>query len=226
MNDTPTPLNPKFITFDMLGTLTKLEWAESTRRLVADDFATPEEVEGFVDDFDLYRNGVVTGAYRPYPQIIRAGWQLACNKGNIQYRQSDVDTLMDELTTWGPQPDAVEPLQRLAAKFPLAIYTNHCDSLVMHNVEKLGVDFYRVFTAEQGQAYKPNYAAFHYMFDRLNVQPNEVFHVSSHLWFDWLPAKQLGVENQAYIDRGWDPDIQGVGAWIATLSDVADRLGA
>lgn len=226
MNDTQTPLQPKFITFDMLGTLTKLEWGESTTRLVSDVLSSPEEIQQFVDDFDLYRNGVVIGAYRPYPQIIRDSWQITCNKWGIQFRQSDVDALLDDLTTWGPQPDAVETLQRLAAKFPLAVYTNHCDSLVMHNVEKLGVDFARVFTAEQGQAYKPNYAAFHYMFDHLNVTPNEVFHVSSHLWYDWLPAKQLGVENQAYIDRGWDPDIQGVGAWIAKLPDVADRLGA
>lgn len=225
MNGTPTPLQPKFITFDMLGTLIKLEWGATARELVAGDLA-PEDVPGFVEDFSVFRNTEVIGEYRPYPQIIRDSWQRSCNKWKIQFRQSDVDALMDALGTWGPHSDVVEPLQRLAAKYPLAIYTNHCDALVMRNVERLGVDFHRVFTAEQGQAYKPHPAAFAYLLDQLGADPLDLLHVSAHLWFDWLPGQELGIKHQAYIDRGFDPYITGVDAWVTTLAGVADRLGA
>ncbi len=225
MNDTLSPLQPKYITFDMLGTLTKLEWGPMARKLVS-HLLSPEEAEQFRADFSILRNEEILGEYKPYPRIIRDSWQRTCNKWKIQFRQSDVDTLMDALGTWGPHPDVVEPLQRLAEKYPLAIYTNHCDALVMRNVEKLGVDFHRVFTAEQGQAYKPRYAAFAYLLDQLDAEPLDLLHVSAHLWYDWLPGQQLGIKNQAYIDRGFDPDIVGVNAWVTTLGGVADRVGA
>lgn len=225
MNDALSPLQPKFITFDMLGTLTKLEWQPTARLLVANDLSE-EDGKRFGSDFSVYRDAEILGAYKPYPQVVRDSWQRTCNKWKIQFRQSDVDTLLDALGTWGPHPDVVEPLQRLAAKYPLAIYTNHADSLVMRNVEKLGVDFHRVFTAEQGQVYKPQYAAFSYLLDQLDAQPLDLLHVSAHLWFDWLPGQQLGINNQAYIDRGFDPDIVGVNAWVTTLEGVADRVGA
>jgi len=225
MSDTLPPLHPKFISFDMLGTLTKLEWRETARGLVR-DIVGDEAAVRFAHDFSLFRDTEILGAYKGYPLVIRDSWQRTCNKWRIQFRQSDVDTLLDALGTWGPHPDVVEPLQRLAAKYPLVIYTNHCDALVMRNVEKLGVDFHRVFTAEQGGAYKPNYGAFHYMLDQLDAQPIDLLHVSAHLWFDWLPGQQLGIKNQAYIDRGFDPDIVGVNAWVTTLAGVADRVGA
>src|SRR5699024_272679 len=97
--------------------------------------------------------------------------------------------------------------QRLAAKYPLVIYTNHTDSLVMKNVEKLGVDFHRVFTSEQGQAYKPHLRAFQYMLDQLDAKPTDLLHVASHLWHDFFPAQQIGIRDMAYIDRGFDPFI-------------------
>ncbi|QZY50741.1 haloacid dehalogenase type II [Leucobacter tenebrionis] len=225
MSESPAPLSPKFISFDMLGTLIKLEWRETAAELVR-DVVGEEAAPRFARDFSIFRDAEVIGAYKVYTRVIRDSWQRTCNKWRIQFKQSDVDALIDALGTWGPHPDVVEPLQRLAAEYPLVIYTNHCDALVMRNVEKLGVDFHRVFTAEQGRAYKPNYAAFHYMFDQLDAQPMDLLHVSAHLWFDWLPGQQLGMKNQAYIDRGFDPDIRGVNAWIDTLAGVADRVGA
>lgn len=225
MNDTLSAWNPRFITFDMLGTLTKLEWRETAQELVRDVIGE-EAAREFARHFSLFRDAEVIGEYKIYTRVIRDSWQRTCNKWRIQFKQSDVDTLLDALGTWGPHPDVVEPLQRLAAKYPLVIYTNHCDALVMRNVEKLGVDFHRVFTAEQGQAYKPNYAAFHYLLDQLDAQPQDLLHVSAHLWFDWLPGQQLGITRQAYIDRGFDPHISAVDAYVDTLAGVADRVGA
>ncbi len=54
-NEMLTPLQPKFITFDMLGTLTKLEWQPTARRLVAEDLST-EDAKMFGADFSVFRD--------------------------------------------------------------------------------------------------------------------------------------------------------------------------
>lgn len=222
MNET---LSPKFITFDMMGTLIKLEWTAEATALVADRLS-PDDAEKFVVTFRNHRENEIIGTYRDYPVIIRDAWQYSCNDWRIEFRQSDVDRLMDALVSWGPHDDVVEPLKRLAAKYPLVVLTNHCDALVRRNSDRLGVELHRVFTAEQAQAYKPHKAAFKYLFDQLNAGPADILHVSAHLWHDWIPAAQLGVENQAYIERGFDPLITAPTAYTDTLAGVADRVGA
>lgn len=218
-------LTPKFITFDMMGTLIKLDWTNEAQMLVADRLS-PEDASQFVVTFRNHRENEIIGTYRDYPVIIRDAWQLACNEWRIQFRQSDVDRLLDALGTWGPHDDVIEPLQRLAAKYPLVVLTNHCDALVRKNSDRLGVELHRILTAEQAQAYKPHKAAFRYLFDQLDAKPTDLLHVSAHLWHDWIPAAQLGVQHQAYIERGFNPLITAPSAYTDTLAGIADRVGA
>jgi len=215
---------PEFITFDMMGTLIKLNWTGEAQDLVSNQLS-PEDGKKFVATFRNHRENEIIGNYRDYPIIIRDSWQLACNDWRIQFKQADVDQLIDSLSTWGPHDDVVEPLQRLAAKYRLVVLTNHCDALVRNNADKLGVELHRLFTAQQAQAYKPHKAAFRYLFDQLEASPTDLLHVSAHLWHDWIPAAQLGVKNQVYIDRGFDPLITAPEAYTDTLAGVADRLG-
>ena len=218
-------LSPKYITFDMMGTLIKLDWTEETVALVADRLS-PKDAERFVVTFRNHRENEIIGKYRDYPVVIRDAWQYSCNDWRIEFRQSDVDRLIEALTTWGPHDDVVEPLKRLAEKYPLVVLTNHCDALVRKISVRLGFDLHRVFTAEQVQAYKPHKAAFKYLFDQLNTSPTDILHVSAHLWHDWIPAAQLGVKHQAYIERGFDPLISAPTAYTDTLAGIADRVGA
>ena len=113
----------------------------------------------------------------------------------------------------------------IAAKYPLVILTNHSDHLAQQNVEKLGVDFHRVFTAEQAQAYKPRLRAFEYMLDQLDAKPTELLHVSAHIWYDVIPAMAMGITEIAYIDHD-DEALDYPGVRRTTLAGVADLVGA
>ena len=161
---------PRYITFDCYGTLTNFQMPQTVIPLVADRVA-PEDVPRFVKDFRAYRLDEVLGEFKLYPQVLRDSWQRVCNRWRIQFRPSDVDTIVDAVRSWGPHPDVPEPLAKLAAQYPLVILSNAVDWMLQTNVEQLGVDFYRVFTAEQARAYKPRYQAFEYMLEQLDCRP-------------------------------------------------------
>ena len=195
---------PRYITFDCYGTLTSFPMAQTVAPLVADRVA-PDDVPRFVQDFRAYRLDEVLGEFKLYPQVLRDSWQRVCNRWRIQFWPSDVDTIIDAVRSWGPHPDVPEPLATLAAQYPLVILSNAVDWMLQTNLEQLGVDFHRVFTAEQAGAYKPRYRAFEYMLDQLDVERSEILHVSSHIWYDLVPAHELRIRHKVYVNRGYDP---------------------
>jgi 2-haloacid dehalogenase len=197
---------PKYITFDCYGTLTSFPMGPAVLPLIEDRVA-PEDTADFIRDFRAYRMDEVLGPYKPYQQVLRDSWQRACNHWRIQYRPSDTDAIVDAVGSWGPHPDVPEPLAKLAAHYPLVILSNAADAMLKGNVDQLGADFHRVFTAEQARAYKPRYAPFEYMLDQLGAEPHEILHVTSHLWYDLIPAHELRIRHKVYVNRGYDPSV-------------------
>lgn len=197
---------PTYVTFDCYGTLTKFAMNDAVVPMVSDRIAE-EDMAAFCRDFRAYRMDEVIGEFKVYPQVLRDSWQRACNRWRIQFRHSDVETILAALESWGPHEDVTEGLNALAAHFPLVIISNAVDGILQSNVEKLGAPFHRVFTAEQARAYKPRYRPFEYMFQQLDADPSEILHVSAHIWYDVIPAHDLGVTHQVYVDRGYDPTL-------------------
>jgi 2-haloacid dehalogenase len=216
---------PKFITFDCYGTLTNFQMTEAVLPLV-DGVIPPDRTADFIKDFRAYRLDEVLGEFKLYPLVIRDSWQRVCNRWRIQFKPSDVDAMLEALGSWGPHPDVPEPLAKLAAHFPLVILSNAVDGTLARNVAKLGVDFHRVFTAEQARAYKPRYQAFEYMLDQLDVSRDEILHVSSHIWYDIIPAHELRIRHKVYVNRGYDPSTPYYEyAETADLGGVPELLG-
>lgn len=94
-----------------------------------------------------------------------------------------------------------------AEHYPLVILSNAADSQIRHNVDKLGVPFHAVFTAEQARAYKPRFRAFEYMLEKLGCRRDEVLHVSSSLRYDLIPAHDLRIPHKVYVNRGHEPSV-------------------
>lgn len=217
-------ISPTYITFDCYGTLTNFQMT-STVRDIATDRVSPEDFDAFVHDFRMYRADEVIGEFKLYPLVLRDSWQRTCNRWRVQFKQSDVDYIIDSLASWGPHEDVVQPLVALAEKYPLVILSNAVDGILAGNVAKLGVDFHRVYTAEQARAYKPRLQAFEYMIDQLGARPDELLHISSHIWYDLIPADDLGIKDMVYIDRGYDPLISYPGLAMS-LADVVELVEA
>ena len=216
---------PKYITFDCYGTLTNFQMAEAVRPLI-EDVIPPERTAAFLKDFRAYRIDEVLGEFKLYPLVLRDSWQRVCNRWRIQFKPSDVDAIIAAVASWGPHADVPEPLGKLAAHYPLVILSNAVDHMLAGNVAKLGVDFHRVFTAEQAGAYKPRFQAFEYMLDQLDVGREEILHVSSHIWYDVIPAHELGIKHKVYVNRGYDPSTPYYEyAETTDLTGVPDLLG-
>ncbi len=212
-------IKPKFVSFDLHGTLIHFRLDETVRKILGDRL--PAEI---VDDFELageqIRFDECMGDWRPYHQIIDVALRRTMARFGLEYREGDGRALYEAIGTWGPYPDVPRALRRLAEAVPLVILTNSDDAQVVHNVERLEAPIHAVITAEQAQAYKPRLRAFEYMLEKLGASPDEVVHVSSSPQYDHRPAFDVGIKNKVYMDRGWEPDQP----WLSytRITDIAE----
>jgi len=195
---------PKYISFDCYGTLIYFEMAPIAERLFADRI-TPQQMPQFVKDFSAYRLDEVLGAWKPYAEVVRNAVTRLCKKWNIEYRDEDSVTIYKAVPTWGPHPDVVEPLKKVAAEIPLVILSNAANEQIDSNVANLQAPFHAVYTAEQAQAYKPRLQAFEYMLDNLGCNPEDILHVSSSFRYDLMSAHDIGIKNKVWVNRGHEP---------------------
>ena len=127
-------IKPKFVSFDMNGTLIHYRQDETIRKVLGDRL--PAEV---VDDFELageqIRFDECMGDWRPMNEVIEAALRRTMAKFGVEYREGDARAVYDQIPTWGPYPGVTAALRRLAEAYPLVILTNtddvHAPSLVV-----------------------------------------------------------------------------------------------
>ncbi|WP_346394244.1 haloacid dehalogenase type II [Pseudomonas syringae] len=218
-------LRPKYITFDCYGTLTNFKTAALTRDLFADRIPV-ERMEQFIKDYAAYRLDQVMGDWLPYDQILKIALARTCKRWGIEYRDEG-QVYYDAVPTWGPHPDVPAGLEKIAGKIPLVIFSNAMDEQIMSNVDKLGAPFYKVFTAQQAQAYKPRLAAFEFMLDNLGCGPEDVLHVSSSFRYDLMSAHDMKIKHKAFVARGHEQPANAVFGYhqIADIGGLAGLVG-
>lgn len=218
-------LDPKFITFDMYGTLTDFAIGPAAREVIK-DVAPPERLDTFLHRFTCYQLDEAMGNWRPYDEVISRSFERACNSTGVEFRPSDPAKIFAAIPEWGPHPDVPESLAKLAGHFPLAIISNAADRHAHQNVAKLGASFHAVYTAEMSQAYKPRLRAFEFMYEQLGCRPDETMHVSSSPRYDLQSATDLGVRDTVYLNRGYEPSAPFYHAYeVTSLVGVVEILG-
>ncbi|MGH8782990.1 haloacid dehalogenase type II [Paraburkholderia sp.] len=216
---------PKYITFDCYGTLTKFRMADMARELYADRLQGAE-LEQFVAFFAGYRRDEILGAWKPYRDVIVNSVRRACKRMNVAFDEAEAEKFYTAVPTWGPHPDVPDGLSRLAKKYRLVILSNASNDQIQSNVDKLGAPFYKVFTAQHAQSYKPRMQGFEYMFDQLGCNPEDVLHVSSSLRYDLMTAHDMGIKHKAFINRGHEPSTPYYQYHeVADIGGVATLLG-
>jgi 2-haloacid dehalogenase len=217
--------DPRYITFDCYGTLTRFQMADMTRAMFADR-VVPERMEAFVRDFAAYRLDEVLGAWKPYRDVIVAALERTTRAWSIPSSEAEGEAFYRAVPTWGPHPDVPAGLARLATRFPLVILSNASNDQIGDNVAKLGAPFHAVYTAEMAGAYKPRMRAFEYMLDRLASPPEHILHVSSSNRYDLMTAHDMGFGLRAQVARGHEPHVPHYGAVeVADIGALADLLG-
>ena len=195
---------PKYITFDCYGTLTRFRMADMTRELYGKELDSAQ-LESLVSAFAGYRLDEVLGAWKPYRDVVVNAFRRACKRVGVPFDEEKAESFYLAVPTWGPHPDVPEGLSRLAKKYKLVILSNASNDQIQSNVDKLGAPFHAAFTAQQAQSYKPRMQGFEYMFDKLGCNPQDVLHVSSSLRYDLMTAHDLGIKHKAFVNRGHEP---------------------
>ncbi|KRA54550.1 HAD family hydrolase [Pseudoxanthomonas sp. Root65] len=128
-------------------------------------------------------------------------------------------------------PDALDALQRIAARLPVAAVTNGNADLQRIGLGHLFV--HQVHSREHGVA-KPEPALFHVACDLLGVPPGDVLHVGDHIEMDIVGAANAGLrscwinrpEDHDGTPRAWPHDALRPDLEFATLTALADWLDA
>ncbi len=105
---------------------------------------------------------------------------------------------------WPAFPDSAEALRVLKRHFRLVILSNVHREGIAASIERLGVGFDAVYTAEEIGSYKPADANFAYLLERLRRDfgfgRSDVLHTAQSLHHDHVPANRFGLAS-AWIDR-------------------------
>jgi 2-haloacid dehalogenase len=210
---------PKFVTFDMNGTLIQFRINDAIRRVLGERL--PAEIaEDFLRAGNAYRIDECMGEYKPFHQIVGDSLERTMRRFGLEYRDGDGRAVYDEIPSWGPYPGVTEALNRLAEAYPLVIVTNSDDAFASRLVENLAAPFEVVITAEQMGVYKPRLRAFEYLLDKLGVAPDEIVHVSASPKYDLRSAAVMGIKHKVYMDRGFEADEPWLG--YERITDIAD----
>lgn len=193
---------PKYISFDIIGTLIYFEMRKTVEPFVKDQL-DPENLERFFKDFSFIRYDEIL-EYRPYGEVLEHSYQRICERYGLEAKPEHVAAIQHDVLEWGAHPDVIEPLQKMAEHFPLVALSNADDHYLNTFIPRLEAPFHAVYTAEQAQAYKPRVQAFDYMLKQLDAKPEDFLHISSHQFYDHFPMYHLGFRNLAFLDRGYD----------------------
>jgi 2-haloalkanoic acid dehalogenase type II len=146
--------------------------------------------------------------------------------------------------TWKPFPDTVDACQRLVrAGFKLVPVSNVDRASFSRTLSGplQGVEFFRIYTAQDIGSYKPDLRNFQYLIDHAKqdagVEKDEILHVAQSIFHDHVPAREMGLAS-VWINRkgagmgGMDVGIRklheegkiGYGWRFATLGELADEV--
>jgi 2-haloacid dehalogenase len=212
-------VTPKFVTFDMNGTLIKFAINDAIREVLGDRL--PADVaDEYLKTCKAYRIDECMGDYKPFDRIVADSMERASRRVGLGYHEDDAQAVYEIIPTWGPHPGVTEALNRLAEEVPLVIITNSDTVHAVRLAENLQAPFAVVISAQEMGVYKPRLAAFEYLFDKLGVTPDELVHVSASPMYDLRSAAAMGIQNKVYVDRGFEHDEHWLG--YERITDITD----
>jgi putative hydrolase of the HAD superfamily len=189
---------PKFISFDMDGTLigpefTDWVWSHGIPTLYAQKSGIPfEEAKAFVEvEYRKVGEGVVEWYdikywFRFFQ--LEMHWQVL------------MERYIDKINVYS---DVNHILERLKGKFSLILTSNAGREFIDIEMEATGLGRYfdRIFSATSDFGDVKKTARFyHRICEILGANPHEIVHVGDHFEFDYLVPRTLGI-HAFYLDR-------------------------
>lgn len=215
----------EYLTFDCYGTL--VDWRNGILRAFATAAADagPCEPDRLLELHARHEARVQSGPYRSYREVLtETARRMAADLG-LERQLGTCEFLADSLPHWRPFAEVGATLAALRrAGCRLGILSNVDDDLLAATLERLGVDFDLLITAEQVRSYKPAAAHFERAGERIGRRP--WLHVAQSQFHDIAPAQRLAIP-AAWINRLGEPraaslravptfpDLSALPAWLA-----------
>jgi 2-haloacid dehalogenase len=219
----PFNLNPmpKVITFDCYGTL--VQWYEVLLQEISSTLTDRRRADipatVVLDDFStVAKRMTAEKPHKLYKEILRSGFDAAFREHGVELSPDDIERIANAPTTMGPHSDVPDALRRLRERYKLAIFTNSDDNLIAPTVERIGVPFDYIITAEQAQAYKPSREFFEHAYRKMGVTADETVHVAMGMYWDMKARHEMGFRG-IWVNRREE---QGNPEWLpyAEVEDV------
>lgn len=211
---------PKVITSDRYGTL--VQWHRAVRKAALAILSRHiREGEDSAEDkaaalADRLRELAATQQQRPpfrdYKSVLPSSLDEALAEIGYTAIMDDQEVLLSILRRIEPYPEVPAALDRLHARYRLAIISNTDDDLIAGMVAAIGTPIDFVITAQQAQAYKPDHRLFLHAYAAMGVTKDQTVHVGMGQFTDLKVCHDLGIRS-VWIDRvgelpnpDWPPD--------------------
>ncbi len=201
---------PKIITFDCYGTL--VQWHRAMREALGAVLSSHARASVSADQAaplaDRLREVAMTlqqnPAFRNYKSVLDASLSQALADFDYTIGPNDLERLLSTLRRIEPHPDTATALDRLRARYRLAIISNTDDDLIAGTVDAIGVPIDFVISAQQAKAYKPDHRLFLHAHAVMDVTKEEVIHVGMGQFTDMKVCHELGIRS-VWINRDDEP---------------------
>jgi 2-haloacid dehalogenase len=198
------------LVFDCYGTI--IDWETGILNALQPIFEAHDLVLESDRTLEMYAEieaEIEAGTYQKYSDVLRSTLSEFGRRLNFNPTEDELDQFSRCVENWPPFPDSKQALDRLQSRYKLVILSNVDDDLFGYSRQKLGIEFYRVYTAQQIRSYKPSLRNFEFALNHLGIPRDRVLHVAQSLFHDIRPAKQLGLAT-VWVNRR--KDLQGSGA--------------
>ncbi len=224
-----SPHGYEALTFDCYGTL--VDWQggllQAVRTLRALDSTATLDEGLFLRHRQEEEAALQREPYRPYREIVALSVRRALAAQGIAISEDEARRVAGTVGDWSPFPDTRKALETLGAGRKLIIVSNVDREDIARTVEKMGVRFHAVITAEDVRAYKPGRPHFQRVLEEVKLPREKVLHVAQSLFHDIRPASDFGLDS-AWINRLKEPVPRDVSPryHVPDLASLAAALGS
>ena len=148
----------------------------------------------------------------PYGRLLAVVYKRLAEELRVTASWAECLEYGKSIRNWPPFDDTAPALAYLKKHYRLVVLSNVDNESFDASLEKLGIQFDAVYTAEDIGSYKPEKRNFEYMFDQLarqGIKRTEILHVAESIFHDHETARAMGLSN-CWIHRRHGKD--GFGA--------------
>jgi 2-haloacid dehalogenase len=144
-------------------------------------------------------DALIDRGHTPYREIGRRALTLTLERAGVPHTQEEVRGLVAEIERLRPFDDVVPALQRLRARYRLAILSNGDPDMLERAKPHVGFPFDDYLSIAAAGYFKPHAATYKKAAEILGTELSRILHVANHA-FDCIGAQAAGMKG-CFVNR-------------------------